>query len=89
MHKVYRNSYCNIAAADAKDSQGGLFRKREPQDVLPARFEADGVSAMFGRGPWRVLRHDLWEHGLLSRPLYSRGWVFQGENASGELMASH
>ncbi|CBX93879.1 hypothetical protein IAQ61_003759 [Plenodomus lingam] len=77
MHKVYRNSYCNIAAADAANSQEGLFRQREPQDVIPARFEADGASPMFGKNKWQIIRGDLWEHDLLSRPLYTRGWVFQ------------
>jgi len=78
MHKVYRNSYCNIAAADAEDSQSGLFRKRKPQDVIPAYFETDGVSSLLGKQAWRVIREDLWESGLLARPLYKRGWVFQG-----------
>lgn len=26
MHKVYRHSFCNIAAVDSVDSTGGLFR---------------------------------------------------------------
>lgn len=78
MHKVYRNSYCNIAAADAKDSAGGLFREREPFEVLPARFAADGISPTFGRKTWRIVREDLWEQSLLKTPLYGRGWVFQG-----------
>ncbi|KAF2855715.1 HET-domain-containing protein [Plenodomus tracheiphilus IPT5] len=77
MHKVYRNSYCNIAAADAANSKEGLFRKRVPQEVTPARFEGDGASPIFGRQKWRIMRADVWEHDLLSRPLYKRGWVFQ------------
>lgn len=78
MHKVYRNSYCNIAAADSSDGAGGLFRERKASQVLPARFETDGAFTSFGRRTWRVVREDLWEHGLLKRPLYVRGWVFQG-----------
>ncbi|KAH7351424.1 heterokaryon incompatibility protein-domain-containing protein [Pyrenochaeta sp. MPI-SDFR-AT-0127] len=77
MHKVYRYSFCNIAAADAADSTTGLFRERRPHHVLPARFDADGSSPIFGRKTWRVVREDVWEHGLLSRSLYTRGWVFQ------------
>lgn len=78
MHKVYRNSYCNIAAADSKDSKGGLYREREPYQVLPSHFEAPGNSFLFGKEKWRVVRGDIWEHGLLKRPLYARGWVYQG-----------
>lgn len=80
MHKVYRNSYCNIAAADAEDSKSGLFRKRNPQDVIPAYFETDGSSALLGKQRWRIVREDLWNSDLLSRPLYKRGWVFQGQS---------
>ncbi|KAL6711647.1 hypothetical protein ACN47E_004581 [Coniothyrium glycines] len=77
MHKVYRNSYCNIAAADAAESQGGLFRSRAPQDVLPAKLDCHASTTMFAKGSWRIVREDLWDHGLLQRPLYKRGWVFQ------------
>lgn len=80
MHKVYRNSYCNIAAVDSKDSTGGLFRDRKQHQVLPASFEGDGHSPMFGKQVWRAVREDLWEQDLLKTPLYGRGWVFQGEH---------
>jgi hypothetical protein len=79
MEKVYRNSYCNIAAADARDSTGGLFRQREPQDVISSYFEVLKGSPVFGKQRWRVVRDDLWEQGLLSKPLYERGWVYQGQ----------
>ncbi|KAF2130073.1 HET-domain-containing protein [Dothidotthia symphoricarpi CBS 119687] len=77
MEQVYRNSYCNIAAADAVNSAGGLFREREPHKVTPAHFEISGGSPMFGTQKWRVVRADLWENGLLRKPLYTRGWVYQ------------
>jgi len=80
MHKVYRNSYCNIAAADAKDSTGGLFRERVPRGELLATLDAPENSALFGKQRWRVVRSDIWEHGLLKRPLYTRGWVYQGRS---------
>lgn len=82
MHKVYRNSYCNIAAADATDSKGGLYRERDPYQALLARFEAPKGSLLFGKQRWRVVRGDIWEHDLLKRPLYSRGWVYQGQSPS-------
>jgi len=80
MHKVYRYSYCNFAAADSVDSRGGLFRTRNPSDVLPGRYEGDGSSAVFGATKWRVVPEDLWEKELLDTSIYTRGWVFQGMN---------
>ncbi|KAJ8113757.1 hypothetical protein OPT61_g4182 [Boeremia exigua] len=77
MEKVYRNSFCNIAAADAGDSTGGLFRRREARDVMPALLEFTDESPIFGRRRWVVLRSDLWNQALLGRPLYKRGWVYQ------------
>ena len=79
MHQIYRNSYCNIAAADSKDGTGGLFRDRMAHDVLPTRYQADGKSPFFGNQTWLVISKDLWEYELLSTHVYSRAWVFQGE----------
>ncbi|KAH9230649.1 hypothetical protein K456DRAFT_1918098 [Colletotrichum gloeosporioides 23] len=75
MHKVYRNSHCNLAAADSKDCHGGLFRDR-PYDVLPAKFESESSLRFNGRS-WRIISSDLWDGVLLGSPLYTRGWVFQ------------
>ncbi|KAH7408227.1 heterokaryon incompatibility protein-domain-containing protein [Phaeosphaeria sp. MPI-PUGE-AT-0046c] len=77
MHKVYRNSYCNIAAADSKDSRGGLFRGRDPADILPGKYQGDGSSALFGTKIWRIVSENLWEARLLGSSIYTRGWVFQ------------
>ncbi|KAI9657706.1 MAG: hypothetical protein M1821_002882 [Bathelium mastoideum] len=77
MHQVYRNSYCNIAAADSKDGKGGLFRERLAQDVLPTRYQAYKNLALFGSQPWVVTSKDLWADELLSTHVYSRAWVFQ------------
>lgn len=78
MEKVYRNSYCNIAAADAADSAGGLFRSRDPYSVTASQVEMAMGSLTFGTHRWRVLRADLWDNELLRMPLYTRGWVYQG-----------
>lgn len=82
MHRVYRNSYCNIAASDSQDSDGGLFRLRLSDDVVPARYPAEGFevssdSRLVG-GVWRIVPGDLWDRDLLGQVLYGRGWVFQG-----------
>jgi hypothetical protein len=88
MHKVYRNSYCNIAAADSVDSKGGIFRTRNPVDILPGKYEGDGSSAMFGTKAWRVVPEDLWEAELLGSSIYTRGWVFQGKSSVLNLISS-
>ncbi|KAF2186877.1 HET-domain-containing protein [Zopfia rhizophila CBS 207.26] len=77
MHQVYRNSYCNIAIVDSQDSTGGLFRSRDPKDVVPMAYKAYGASSTFGQKTWRMVPGDLWEGELLQTFLYRRGWVFQ------------
>ncbi|KAF2132544.1 HET-domain-containing protein [Dothidotthia symphoricarpi CBS 119687] len=77
MHLVYRNSYCNIAIADSADSTGGAFRVRNPDAVMPARYQPRENSPLFGKKAWRVVPENLWDSGLLQTFLYARGWVFQ------------
>ena len=79
MHKVYRNSYCNLAAADSVDSRGGLFRERIPEDILLGRYKNDGNLAIFGTQTWMVVPERLWDADLLGTSIYTRGWVFQGQ----------
>jgi hypothetical protein len=79
MHKVYRYSYLNLAAADSEDSRGGLYRGRDPAAILPGKYQGDGSSAMFGTTTWRIVPENIWEGKLLESSIYTRGWVFQGE----------
>ncbi|KAK4159882.1 heterokaryon incompatibility protein-domain-containing protein [Cladorrhinum sp. PSN259] len=85
MHKVYRKSFCNIAAADSEDGKGGLFRPRledrkkgttslDRQDILPKPVELKGGDL---EGEWYMLLGDSWSAHLLDKILYTRGWVFQ------------
>jgi hypothetical protein len=78
MHKVYRNSYCNLVAADSEDGMGGLFRKRTPEDILPGKYRGDGRSPILGTTAWSVMKENLWDTDLLGTTIYTRGWVFQG-----------
>ncbi|KAE8822707.1 hypothetical protein HRS9139_10047 [Pyrenophora teres f. teres] len=79
MHLVYRNSYCNIAVVDSKDSTGGAFRNRAPKNVRPVRYMPVRDSPLFGNKEkkWIVVPEDLWERELIQSFLYVRGWVFQ------------
>lgn len=72
MEEIYRNSYCNIAAVDSENGSHGLFRTRSPKDLPPDLVE-------FGGRNYTLLRPDFWDNEVLSGPLYSRGWVLQGE----------
>jgi hypothetical protein len=80
MHKVYRHSYCNIVAADSADGYGGLFRKRDPHAILPVEYRAAGTNSYLGNQSWTVVPADMWEKELLNSPIYTRGWVFQGQS---------
>jgi len=81
MHLVYRNSYCNIAVVDSKDSTGGAFRNRNPENVAPVQYKPTGNWPLFGNKEkkWVVVSEDLWERELIQSFLYVRGWVFQGK----------
>ncbi len=82
MHQVYRNSYCNIAAADSKDREGGLFRTRTSDDLrrlVPAEYEPGQETPLFKKRRWRIVPQDIYEDQLMSRVLYTRGWIFQGK----------
>jgi hypothetical protein len=79
MHLVYRNSYCNIAIVDAGDKNGGAFRDRVPENILPTLYLPKAELPMFGgKKAWRVVLKDMWETELLQSFLYVRAWVFQG-----------
>ncbi|KAI1502243.1 heterokaryon incompatibility protein-domain-containing protein [Biscogniauxia marginata] len=80
MHLVYRNSYCNIAAADSEDRNGGLFRDREKHLdlIVPSRYvPSEGDKTLFQNHKWQIVSGELWRGDLLQSVLYSRGWVFQ------------
>ncbi|KAL1626589.1 hypothetical protein SLS54_002751 [Diplodia seriata] len=87
MHQIYRNSHCNIAAADAEHSDCGLFRERVDQDVIPASFQSDSSMQLFEQpGRWVILPHQLWASQLLQNMLYTRAWVFQERLLSPRLL---
>jgi hypothetical protein len=80
MHKVYRNSFCNLAAAASSDSRGGFFRNRgDKSNLIPDTIKASGSSRIFGQKTWQILSSDMWLDQLLNQILYTRGWTFQGK----------
>lgn len=75
MEQVYGNSWCNIAAVNAKDGSEGLFRNRKFDDLMPDSVKANSMT--LGKTTYRVISEDYWAAGLLHEPLYRRAWVFQ------------
>lgn len=75
MNAVYTNSYCNIAAADAKEETRGCFFDRDPSAVRPLRLHVD----------WEQLSGNYYAASNTQRfpktvtlaPLYKRAWVYQ------------
>src|SRR5438034_2107576 len=88
MHRVYSNSWCNIAAAGAVDSSEGLFFSRDPGHVNPVQthfllkktVEKRGIfniSKVESRGLYDISEVDFWKNNVLDAPLNRRGWVLQ------------
>jgi hypothetical protein len=86
MLQVYRNSFCNIAAADSTSAQSGIPRPRDPEGLLDAEFQGRPNSTIFGNSIWRVVPKALWDEQVLSAALNTRGWVFQERLLSPRLM---
>ena len=76
MQSVYGNSFCNIAAVNARSSTEGLFRQRRisglPPSTVTVKWAGESMRC-------KVVREDFWDGELLSEPLYHRAWVFQGQ----------
>lgn len=75
MTKVYENSHCNIAAANAANSEQGCFSQRDISSIPPIIVEINWTNT-FNR---TYLFHDdnFWERQLLDSPLFRRAWVVQ------------
>lgn len=86
MHKVYRNSACNIASTvvDKGNRETGLFRSRDDglHLVIPEKFvPSERTVPLLKNHVWRIVADRVYEEGLLNKVLYTRGWVFQGESS--------
>lgn len=75
MGDVYSNSQLNIAATASQDSHGGLFRMRDPREIMSCKVAVswegfEGTSAF-------VMDRYMWLKQLGKAPLSQRGWVLQ------------
>ncbi|KAE9381828.1 HET-domain-containing protein [Stipitochalara longipes BDJ] len=82
MHEIYRNSYCNISATAATDSNKGLFADREPQllwedeinlntEEIPGYDPSDLIQRC------KILDLSFWERNVDEAPVNKRAWVLQ------------
>jgi hypothetical protein len=71
MGKIYRNSFCNIAATDACNGLEGCLNERNPRALQP-----DILKLYFSET--RYQEYYVCEKGLYTQhPLYTRAWVLQ------------
>lgn len=71
MEAVYRNSACNIAAADGRNGTEGYLYPTSPRWIEPVEIPVGGKP--LGSLKYLVNETDIFE----DHPLYSRGWVLQ------------
>ncbi|CAI6333603.1 unnamed protein product [Periconia digitata] len=86
MHQVYRNSYCNLVAADSWHGYQGFYRQRNPQATLPVTYRGTGANRILGKKEWAVVPTDMWKKELLDSFIYTRAWVFQERMLSPRLL---
>lgn len=82
MHKIYRNSYCNISATAATDSKKGLFAKRKPHLLWEDEINLN-TEEIPGYDPseliqrCKILDLSFWERNVDDAPVNRRAWVLQ------------
>ena len=80
MAKVFASSCLNLAAADSKGADGGLFRDREPGTLngceISIGWERLGKLAL-EKDIYHVVRHEGLSRLLNHSKLEQRGWTFQ------------
>jgi len=84
MYQIYRNSYCNISATAATDSEKGLFSNRKPHQLWEddINLNVEGIPGQAQAPEQRIqtCRIDnllFWERNVDDAPVNRRGWVLQ------------
>ena len=75
MMKVYENSYCNISALGATNSEQGCFFKRHPGTVSRITVETDWMNEF--NQSYDIYPENFWRQHVDLRTLNQRAWVFQ------------
>jgi hypothetical protein len=75
MHRIYSNSFCNIAATGASHNEHGCFFDRSPTAVEPCHADVRwGGTEQFKH---LLINQDYWLDGVADAPLNRRAWVVQ------------
>ncbi len=84
MSKVYQNSFCNICATGAFDSNDGLFFTRETACILPVKAEINltfllptGLTTLYKKKAAYLVETNFWPEYYASAPIITRAWVVQ------------
>lgn len=79
MGKVYKHSYCNVAARGAIDSTGGCFFTRNPSLIMPTQvtIKWDDWDGITEQAYQVVSGPELWNTKFSNEPLNQRAWVLQ------------
>lgn len=96
MKDIHHRAACTIAATATKDSDGGLFRNRDPILVQPLQLETtwaarpngmdDNTFAYPPAGNYACGTEELWAEAVERQPLNSRAWVCQERHLSTQIM---
>ena len=82
MDKIYGSAYCNISAAAAKHSNGGLFFDRNPENLWEddVYLSTSSISDDTNRATTQrctVIDPNFWDKQVDDAPVNTRGWVLQ------------
>ena len=75
MGHVYENSFCNIAATGAPNSDKGCFQARDISMVQPCTIESTWSNRI--NRSWEIIDMCFWASHIDQAPLSRRGWVVQ------------
>lgn len=75
MGHVYENSFCNIAATAASNSDEGCFKARDISMVQPCTIKTTWSNQI--NESWEIMAESFWASRIAQAPLNSRGWVVQ------------
>ncbi len=75
MFHIYSHSYLNLAASSSQDSDGGLFRNRNPMELRSCLI--DNLGDRFEGKYYRCVDWSLWRRKVSSTVLSTRAWVLQ------------
>ena len=84
MDQIYGNSFLNISATGATDSNGRCFFERIPAHIHPLKLRTNWVPQP--SDTWELTESDLWANGVANTPLNLRGWVLQERLLAGRVL---